>query len=151
VTVGEGDSVTVVSGPAFSAQATVPANDVTTATFDDSIPQLASDFTAMIDWGDGMTSTGTVSGGGGSPLVVRGTHTYAVAGAVTVKTALTDDPPGTTHVIASGTLLVAPPPTTDGGTGGTGGGGSSGTGCGAAPLPWFLPAAWLLGRRRRED
>jgi hypothetical protein len=149
VTVGEGDSLSVASGPAFSAQATVPATNVTTATFSDSIPQASSDFTAMIDWGDGTTSTGTVSGGGGSPLVVKGTHTYAVSGAVTVKTALTDDPPGTAHVIASGTILVAPPPSTDGGTGGAGGGGTSGGGCGAAPFPWFLPAAWLLRRRKR--
>src|SRR5262249_27828642 len=42
-----------------------------------------SDFTATIDWGDGTTSTGTVSlgtnsGGAGTPveMVVTGTHTY---------------------------------------------------------------------------
>ncbi len=156
VTVSEGDVLTVASGPAFTAQATLPATNVTTATFTDSIPQASSDFTAMIDWGDGTTSTGTVSGGSGSPLVVKGTHTYAIAGAVTVKTALTDAL-GTAHVIASGMILVAPPPLTDGGTGGVGGGGMSGGGCGMSgggggvvPLPWFLPAAWLFRRRRKR-
>jgi hypothetical protein len=84
-------------------------------------------------WGDGATTVGVVAGSGTTPAV----------------TTLTDDPLGTAHVIGSGTVLVAPPPMTDGGTGGGGGGAMSGGGCSAAPLPCFLPAAWLL-RRRRE-
>jgi hypothetical protein len=145
VTVSEGDVLSIASGPAFTARATVPATNVTTATFADSIPQASSDFTATITWGDGTTSVGTVSGGSGSPLLVKGTHTYANAGAVTVTTVLTDDPPGTAHLVASGTVSVAPPPVTHGG-----GCGVSGGGGGAALQPWFLPAVWLFRRRREK-
>jgi hypothetical protein len=48
----------------------------TVATFTNPDPfHGAADFSALIDWGDGSTSTGTVSGTG--TLTVGGSHTYA--------------------------------------------------------------------------
>jgi hypothetical protein len=41
------------------------------------------DFTAMINWGDGSSSAGTVTGFGGE-FVVSGSHTYAATGEFTV-------------------------------------------------------------------
>src|SRR5581483_1953226 len=45
--------------------------------------KTAADFTATIDWGDGVTSSATVSGGSGS-FTLSGPHTYADEGSYTV-------------------------------------------------------------------
>jgi hypothetical protein len=68
----------------------------------------ASDFTAMIDWGDGATSAGTVSGGNGT-FTVSGSHTYATAGALPVAVTLTDDAPGSATASATSSALVVSP------------------------------------------
>jgi len=64
----------------------------TVATFSDANPSApASDFTAMIDWGDGSApAPGTVSGTAGS-YSVNGTHSYATTGPETVKVTIADD------------------------------------------------------------
>ncbi|HWX44867.1 MAG TPA: hypothetical protein VNY52_06060, partial [Solirubrobacteraceae bacterium] len=49
----------------------------------------ASEYSAMIEWGDGSTSAGTVSGGGGS-FAVSGMHTYAEEGSFTITVTITD-------------------------------------------------------------
>ena len=55
-------------------------NPTTVATFTDSnTSDTASNFTALINWGDGGTSAGTVIGGSGS-FMVQGTYTYTVPG-----------------------------------------------------------------------
>src|SRR6478735_1002971 len=62
----------------------------TLATFTDSwITEASSNFTATVDWGDGKTSAGTVSGGAGS-YSVSGSHTYASHAPVTVGIAIED-------------------------------------------------------------
>jgi PKD domain len=51
-----------------------------------------ADFTApapSISWGDGTTTSGTVTGTG--PFTVSGSHTYASTGFFTIKTTITDD------------------------------------------------------------
>jgi hypothetical protein len=59
----------------FSATAGAPWSG-TLATFTNPDPQgSAASYTALIDWGDGSTSTGTISGTG--TLTVSGAHTYA--------------------------------------------------------------------------
>src|SRR6202035_4084402 len=56
------------------------AGSTTVATFTDTNPtDLASGFTASINWGDGITTTGTVSGSNGVFSVASG-HTYADEG-----------------------------------------------------------------------
>src|SRR6202011_3368940 len=65
---------TVLLNPATEATA---LNGVEVATFaDTSGSHVASDYTATINWGDGTTTPGTVSGSGQS-FSVTGSHTYA--------------------------------------------------------------------------
>ena len=95
-------AVTVTgSGPQLSGQITlsVPAegtlvpSNAPVATFTDTTSSDTSgDFTASIDWGDGTTSTGTVSGASGSFTVLAGGvgHTYADEGLVVLGVTITD-------------------------------------------------------------
>src|SRR4051812_2914676 len=63
-----------------------------TATFTDADPAGAvSDYTATINWGDNSSSAGTVTGGPGhGPYTVKGSHTYAGTGPVTITTVIAD-------------------------------------------------------------
>jgi hypothetical protein len=63
---------------AVANQELLPATD-TVATFTSFAGASAGDFTATIDWGDGATSTGTISGSKSS-FTVMGTHTYGEDG-----------------------------------------------------------------------
>jgi hypothetical protein len=69
----------------------------------------ASDFTAVINWGDGTSSAGTVSGANGS-FAVLGSHSYSHPGSFTVTVQIADDAPGTATVTASATAAVGFPP-----------------------------------------
>lgn len=76
------------------------------ATFTDAdTANVASDFLATIDWGDGTTTAATVTGGGGT-FAVTGTHTYAATGPFTVTVTLADDPPGTATATVASTANV---------------------------------------------
>jgi len=61
---------------------------------------LVSQYTASIDWGDGGSSTGTVSGASGS-FSVSGTHTYAEEGGYTATITITDTSSGNTTTVTS--------------------------------------------------
>jgi hypothetical protein len=81
----------LVAGPACLL--TSPRSyDGPTATFVDAASPSGtlSDFSANINWGDGATSTGVVSGPGGGPYSVSGSHTYATTGSFTITTTVTD-------------------------------------------------------------
>jgi hypothetical protein len=85
------------------------------ATFTDGNPDApASDFSAVIDWGDGSTSAGSI-GAGGSGFFVGGSHTYAIGGPHTVTTAIADKggstASATSHITVArnDTTLVADP------------------------------------------
>ena len=76
------------------------------ATFTDSnATDAAGGFTASINWGDGTTTAGTVSGSNGS-FTVDGGHTYAepVTEAVSVTITRTSDG---AHIAPSGNVVVA--------------------------------------------
>lgn len=78
------------------------------ATFSDAASPKGtlSDFTATIDWGDGTTTAGTVTGADGGPYAVRGSHAYASTGNFTITTRITDV--GGSHATATcGTLAFA--------------------------------------------
>jgi uncharacterized repeat protein (TIGR01451 family) len=75
---------------------------------DDNTAAPVSDFTATIDWGDGSSSSGVVSGSGGS-YVADGSHTYAAAGPYTITVTVVDEG-GSTTGAAAATSVVAPPP-----------------------------------------
>jgi PKD repeat protein len=106
-TVSEAD---VLSGSpvTFAAQANVPFTGVVAVFTDTNTAAVPSDFTATIDWGDGTTTPGTVSGGGGT-FSVSGTHTYATSGTFNVIVTLTDDPPGTATATTTSTANVSAP------------------------------------------
>jgi len=115
-TVGESDAL--AGTPVAIAPTALIAFSGTVATFTDTdAGNVASDFTATIDWGDGTVDTGTVTGGGGA-FSVSGTHTYATAGPFTVTVTLTDDAPGTATATTRTGITVASPtplvPTLDG-------------------------------------
>jgi hypothetical protein len=95
----------------ITAQAAAPFNG-TVATFTDTdTANVASDFVATIDWGDGTTSPGTVAGGGGT-CTVSGSHTYAASGTFTVTVTLADDAPGTATAAVASTANVSAAPIT---------------------------------------
>jgi hypothetical protein len=78
------------------------------ATFTDAdAGNVAADFAAIIQWGDGTTSAGTVTGGGGS-FTVSGSHTYMGSGPVSVTVTLADDAPGTAAASVTSTVDVTP-------------------------------------------
>ena len=69
--------------------------------------QVASDFTASIDWGDSVTTPGTLSGPTGGPFTISGTHTYADEGSFTVLASFVDDPPGFAGATITSTATVS--------------------------------------------
>ena len=73
--------------------------------------QVVSDFTATIDWGDGATTAGTLSGSTGGPFTISGSHTYSAAGVFPVKATFSDDPPSILSATINSTATVVGPPT----------------------------------------
>jgi len=96
-----GVNINALAGTAFNGPV---------ATFRDTFTSnVAGDFTATINWGDGTSSAGTVSGTGGS-FTVSGSHTYGTAGNFTVSVKIADDAPGTATASASSNASVNFPP-----------------------------------------
>jgi hypothetical protein len=99
----DGGSTATLSGTATVADGSLAATgnpnllstnplSGTLATFTDVNPlATTADFTATIDWGDGTTSTGAVTGPTGGPFTVSGSHTYATLGPETVTVHIVDD------------------------------------------------------------
>ena len=97
-------TVSVADADVFTVQAhalTFTANpgqafSGTVATFTDSdTSNVAGDFSATINWGDGTTSAGVISDTAGA-ISVSGAHTYATAGWDVATVSLSDDAPGLT-------------------------------------------------------
>jgi hypothetical protein len=102
--VGEHDAFNP-SGTSFSANVGQAFNG-TVATFTDTDTVTpASDLAASIDWGDGTTTAGVVSGSAGS-FSVSGSHTYGAAATNTLHVTLSDDAPGTATATATSTATV---------------------------------------------
>jgi hypothetical protein len=86
----------------------------TVATFVDANPgATTSDFPAgsvTIAWGDGVTTSGTVSqpGGPGTKFFVQGFHTYAEEGAATITVSITDMGGAMASTTSSATIADAP-------------------------------------------
>ncbi len=109
VFIGEADNFTV-TGTAISGSQGTPLNNVQVATFTDTYTGHTdgSDFTALIDWGDGTGQTlGTISGSGGS-FTVDGSHTYTNAGNDTVTVDVLDNG-GTATAEGTSTATIAAP------------------------------------------
>jgi hypothetical protein len=100
-------------GGAITAGAGVPLSGATIATFQDlDTTAPTSNFTTTIDWGDGTTTAGVVTGGVGS-FNVTGSHTYSTVGTFTANVTITEltapngTPPET--VTATNTISVVTP------------------------------------------
>jgi uncharacterized repeat protein (TIGR01451 family) len=83
-TVSSAPATIALTVPPISTTEFAPLNNVAVATFTFGTPmQPASAFTATIHWGDGTTTTGTVTQSGTSFMVV-GSHTYNVDSAAPI-------------------------------------------------------------------
>jgi hypothetical protein len=106
-------TVNVADAPLTSACAMPPfttqAYGGPTATFTDaSSTGTLSDFSATIDWGDGSSSIGAISGGPGTATYsVTGSHTYATTGFFAVKTAIADLGGSSTKAVCANVLVFA--------------------------------------------
>jgi hypothetical protein len=79
----------------------------TVATFTDDDPGgTVSDYTASINWGDGTTTTGTVTAGTGK-FNVGGSHTYTKSGTFVVTVTIKDKGGSTTTASESVTIKIA--------------------------------------------
>ncbi len=124
---GNGQSVSqtfnwTINAPSITAQgapvSAVEGNDtgsITVATFTtpDQNSQ-AGDFTATVNWGDGTTDVGSVSGANGS-FTVTDDHTYAATGSYPVSVAITDSVTGGSATATTTTTVTAAPLTMTGG------------------------------------
>ncbi|HVX64855.1 MAG TPA: TIGR03118 family protein [Pirellulales bacterium] len=82
------------------------------ATFSDAYTgALADDFSLSIDWGDGATTGGSISGSAGA-FTVSGSHAYADEGSYTATIVMSDDAPGTASATATSTINVVDAPLT---------------------------------------
>jgi hypothetical protein len=80
------------------------------ATFSDNLSTgTPGDYSARIDWGDGVWSDGVVAEGIGGRFIVRGTHTYrdAEVYAVQVRIHRDSDPPGVNEAWAWSTVELS--------------------------------------------
>jgi len=101
------EQVIVVESPISARGTTFSATEgqpftASVATFTDpDTNATAADYSATIDWGDGATSAGTISGSTGN-FAVSGTHTYKEEGQYHVTVTVTDiDTPSNTATVSS--------------------------------------------------
>jgi streptogramin lyase len=95
---GTGDLITAIHGQLFNGAV---------ATFVDGTPTATtSNFTASINWGDGMKSAGTVTGPTGGPFTVSGSHTYTKLGTFTLTVSATEKVDKSTYQASPGTATV---------------------------------------------
>jgi hypothetical protein len=91
------NGVAIIADAALAASCATPTVSTKSfsgnvATFTDANPfATTADFTATIDWGDGTTSPGTVTGPSGGHFTVSGSHVYATGGPHTIKVHIVDD------------------------------------------------------------
>ncbi|HEV7222191.1 MAG TPA: hypothetical protein VGN42_05775, partial [Pirellulales bacterium] len=103
--VAEDDAGTLVAQTITPTEGAVFSGSLATFT-DIDTAQTAGDFSAMIDWGDGATTAGTVSGGAGT-FTISGAHAYSDEGTFTVLASFADDSPSTLGATITSTASVA--------------------------------------------
>ncbi len=84
-------TITATGGRSFAGNAPFSLSNATVATFTDSATTTTSpsDYAATINWGDGSSSNGTVSGGNGS-FTVTGSHTYGTPDNYPINVTISD-------------------------------------------------------------
>jgi hypothetical protein len=105
--------ITLPSGMFVEGQP-IPATTQVATFSDPGYPtNSASDFTALINWGDGSAPTaGTVVALGGGNFGVQGGHTYKEEGPYNVVVLAADDAPGTATITITGTVAILNAPLT---------------------------------------
>jgi PKD domain len=104
-----GDQKITASGASgFQATEGAPATGVVATFKDPDTSATAAEYSASVKWGDGTTSTGTITGSGGN-FSVSGTHTYAEEGSYTISVTITDvdNPPNAATVSTPATVKDA--------------------------------------------
>ena len=101
LTAGADKSLTATATKAFTA---------TVGSFTDASGAQAAavDFAATIDWGDNVTSAGTVTKTASGAFSVSGSHTYASAGSKSISATVTDEEGSTVTLRATATVGAAP-------------------------------------------
>ena len=96
-------------GISRSGTAGTPTTGTVATITDPNTSATASAYSATINWGDGTTSAGTITGGNGS-FNVTGNHTYSTAGTYPVAVTITSvgTSQGSSTVTDSATIMAAP-------------------------------------------
>src|SRR5262249_14902878 len=117
VTIADGSSTATVSGhvrvldaPLIASGASLTATEG--ASFNGNVARFVDLdpnghvglYSAVINWGDGQTSTGTVAANGTSGFVVKGNHTFATTGPHTFLVMIADK--GGSTVTTNGVVIV---------------------------------------------
>jgi uncharacterized protein (TIGR03118 family) len=104
-TVAEGDTLTSPNGAALTTSEGATFNGAVAIFTDSNLDAIPQGFTAVINWGDGTTDAGSVTGGSGT-FTVSGSHTYAFDGFFALAVNLVDRAPGIAEGVATGTATV---------------------------------------------
>lgn len=98
------DAPLTATAVAVAGRPKTALTDVPVATFTDAdVNGAVTDYTALIDWGDGASTAGTVTTTSGG-FVVLGSHTYARHGTYTTTVAVTDVGGATTQTSGTATI-----------------------------------------------
>ncbi|HVA46390.1 MAG TPA: FG-GAP-like repeat-containing protein [Pirellulales bacterium] len=100
------DAALAASGETVAATANVAFSGVVATFTDSDAAGTASDFTALVDWGDGHKSLGLVQAGTGGSFQVVGINTYAQAATYQVAVSIFDAG-GATAMAASSADVIA--------------------------------------------
>ncbi|MCY2953695.1 MAG: proprotein convertase P-domain-containing protein [Planctomycetota bacterium] len=85
-------AVIPTGGYTFTATEGAASTEQTVATFTDPAgAEGLSDYSAVIDWGDGSTSAGVITVNAGSLFAVKGSHTYSEEGTYPISTTISHD------------------------------------------------------------
>ncbi|HEX7449442.1 MAG TPA: hypothetical protein VF306_17935, partial [Pirellulales bacterium] len=108
-------TVTDSDAPLSASPLVIDATEMTAFTnapvaqiFSSNAFNVAGDFTATIDWGDGTQSPGQLTGGGDGVFTLVGSHSYAEDGKYTLSSVVTD--PDGPSITVSGTANIAEAP-----------------------------------------
>ncbi|MBV9101263.1 MAG: hypothetical protein JO198_09515 [Candidatus Dormibacteraeota bacterium] len=100
-------ALNATGNPAILQTSNLALSGTQVASFTDANPGATSaDYTAAINWGDGSSSQGVVSGPTGGPFVVKGSHTYSVLGPQTISVAISDDGGSTANAVSQALLFA---------------------------------------------
>ncbi|MGA2501594.1 MAG: hypothetical protein ABSH20_27960, partial [Tepidisphaeraceae bacterium] len=97
--------LSVTPAAAIGAKQGVSFTTTVASVIDANPGETAGQIGALIKWGDGNTTSGSVSGANGS-FSVSGTHTYALSGGYTITVTVTDS--GGNSASSSGSASVSP-------------------------------------------